>query len=65
MSDREKMVEYELHIEGMLKAIQERLDEFDSPNNLSEFEQGRQIAYIEMMDIIKTRHKMVLEVLNE
>jgi hypothetical protein len=59
------MVEYELHIEGMLKAIQERLDEFDSPNNLSEFEQGRQIAYIEMMDIIKTRHKMILEVLNE
>lgn len=49
----------------MLKAIQERLDEFDSPNNLSEFEQGRQIAYIEMMDIIKTRHKMILEVLNE
>lgn len=65
MSDREKVVEYELHIEDMLKVIQERIDEFDSPNSLSEFEQGRQTAYLEMMDIIKTRHKMILEVLND
>lgn len=65
MSDREKVIEYELHIEDMLRAIQERIDEFDRPNRLSEFEQGRQTAYIEMMDIIKTRHKMILEVLND
>lgn len=64
MSDREKVIEYELHIEDMLKAIQERLDEFDGPMKLSEFEQGRQLAYIEMMDIIKTRHKMIIDVLN-
>lgn len=65
MSDREKVVEYELHIEDMLKAIQERIDEFGSPHDLSEFEQGRQTAYIEMMDIIKTRHQMILDVLSD
>lgn len=63
MTDKEKVVEYELQIEDMLHALQERLDEFG--NNLSEFEQGRQSAYTEMMDIIKTRHKMILEVLEE
>lgn len=63
MNDREKITEYELQIEDMLHAIQERLSEFEG--NLSEFEQGRQLAYTEMMDIIKTRHQLILEVLGE
>jgi hypothetical protein len=63
MNDKEKVVEYELQIEDMLHAIQERLDEFGDSKKLSEFEQGRQTAYLEMMDIIKTRHKMILDVL--
>lgn len=64
MSDREKVIEYEMHIEDMLKAIQDRLSEFGNPKTHSEFDQGRQVAYIEMMDIIKTRHEMILEVAN-
>lgn len=63
MNDHEKVVEYELQIEDMLHTIQERLDEFDG--DLSEFEQGRQMAYIEMMDIIKTRHEMIMRVLED
>ena len=63
MDDNEKVIEYELQIEDMLHTLQERLDEFG--DNLSDFEQGRQLAYIEMMDIIKTRHQMILEVLDE
>lgn len=65
MTDREKVVEYELQIEDMLRALQGRLDEFDKAENMDNFEKGRQLAYTEMMDIIKTRHKMILEVLEE
>lgn len=65
MNDKEKVIEYELQIEDMLKTLQERLDEFKGDSKkLSEFEQGREMAYIEMMDIIKTRHQMILEVLD-
>lgn len=65
MTDNEKAVEYELHIEDMLKTLQERLAEFGDAKDLSEFEQGRQIAYTEILDIIETRHKMILSVLDE
>lgn len=65
MTDKEKVVEYELQLEDMLHALQERLDEFGDSKKLNEFEQGRQTAYLEMMDIIKTRHKMILNVLSD
>jgi len=64
MSDKDKIVEYELQIEDMLHNIQERIEELDG-KKLDEFEEGRLLAYTEMMDIIKTRHQMILEVLNE
>ena len=65
MSDQEKVVEYELQIEDMLHALQERLEEFGDSKKLTEFEQGRQTAYLEMWDIIKSRHKMILDILSE
>ena len=66
MNDHEKVVEYELQIEDMLRTIQERLDEFRQADGvLSEFEDGRQTAYCEIADIIKARHKMILEVIAE
>ena len=63
MDDREKVIEYEVHIENMLHVLQERLAEFGDGKGLSEFEQGRHLAYWEMMDIIKTRHSMILELI--
>jgi len=63
MTDKDKVIEYELQIEDMLKAIQENLDELKQQKDLSKFEQGRQLAYEEMLDIIKTRHSMILDVL--
>lgn len=65
MSNKDKVTEYEMQIEDMLHALQERLDEFKDGEKLTEFEQGRQTAYLEMMDIIKTRHKMILDVLSD
>lgn len=64
MNVEDKVVEYELQIEDMLHTLQERLDEFQG-KKLDDFEQGRKLAYTEMMDIIKTRHKMILDVISE
>ena len=64
MSDKDKVIEYELQIEDMLHAIQDRIGELDG-KKLDEFEEGRLLAYTEMMDIIKTRHKMIMEVISE
>lgn len=65
MSDKDKVIEYELQIEDMLHAINERLSEFGDGKDLDDFEQGRQLAYTEIMEIIKTRHQMILEVLSD
>ena len=62
MNAEDKVVEYELQITDMLQTLQARLDEFKD-KKLDEFEQGRELAYTEMMDIIKTRHQMILDVL--
>lgn len=65
MNDREKMLHYEVHIEDMLRVLQERMSEFGDGKNLSDFEQGRRLAYWEMMDIIQTRHSMILELIED
>lgn len=65
MSDSEKVIEYELQIEDMLHTLQSRLNEFTSEKNLDDFEKGRQLAYQEIMEIIQTRHKMIMDVLEE
>lgn len=65
MSDKDKVIEYELQIEDMLHALQDRLDELDKAKDLDDFEKGRQLAFTEMMDIIKNRHKMIMDVINE
>ena len=59
------MLHYEVHIEDLLHALQERLAEFRDGKGLSEFEQGRHLAYWEMMDIIRTRHSMILKLIAE
>ena len=64
MHDNEKVIEYELQIEDMLHTIQKRMTELEN-NNRNEFEDGRYLAYTEMMDIIKTRYKMIMDVINE
>lgn len=65
MTDGEKVVEYELQIEDMLRDLQDRLGEFENMENMDDFEKGRQLAYTEIMDIIKSRHEMIMEVLSE
>ena len=59
ISDSEKVITYELHIEDMLHVLQERLAELDKSTYLDVFQKGRQLAYKEMLDIIKTRYQMI------
>ena len=63
MKATEKIAVYETCIEDMLHVLQERLDELKTME-LDDFEKGRQLAFTEMYDIIKTRHKVILEVLD-
>lgn len=65
MSDKDKVIEYELQIEDMLHTLQSRLEEFNNIKKLDDFEKGRQLAYQEIMEIIQTRHDMILDVLKE
>lgn len=65
MNAQEKVVAYEMHIEDMLNILIERLTEFEAMDKLKPFQQGRQLAYIEMIDIIKTRHGLILELLED
>lgn len=65
MEDREKIITYELHIEDMLHVLKERLEELNANAELDEFQQGRKLAYIEMLDIIKTRHQMIWEMFED
>ena len=65
MGDYEKVLNYEVHIADMLLAIKERMDELNNGTELSEFDQGRKMAFFEVMDIIKTRHSIILEVIEE
>lgn len=63
MTDKDKVIEYELQIEDMLRAIQSNLDELKDRRDLSQFDQGRQLAYEEIIDIIKTRYSMIFDVI--
>ena len=65
MNDNEKVVAYEMHIEDMLNVLIGRLAEFEAMDELEPFQQGRQLAYIKMMNIIKTRHRLILEMLED
>lgn len=64
-SDKEKIITYELHIEDMLHVLKERLSELNESTDLDEFQQGRQLAYEEMLDIIRTRHKIIWEMFED
>lgn len=58
--DNSKTAVWETQIIDMLHTMQERYDEIDPSE--SEFESGRQEAYQEMLEIIKTRYEMLQEI---
>ena len=65
MDDYQKVVAYEVHIEDLLKAITERMNELSAQGQLDDFQKGRQLAFWEVMDMIKTRHAMILELIED
>ena len=65
MNDDQKVVAYEVHIEDLLKAIAERFNELSEQDHLDDFQKGRQLAFWEVMEMIKTRHSMILELIED
>ena len=65
MTDAEKAIAYEVHIEDMLRFFQENLKEFDEMENMDDFEKGRRMAYIEVIETIKLRHEIIWSVLED
>ncbi len=63
--DDNKIVVYETFIKDMLNAFDERYNELCGKKELSEFEQGRKLAYWEILEIIKVRKDMIAEILSE
>lgn len=63
MTNDQKIVQYEMQMEEILGVLELRLSELKG--NLDEFDQGKQLAYTEMIDIIKTRHNMIMDVIAE
>ncbi len=66
MDEQEKVNTYELFIEDMIHAFQERFNELDVKyDSLTEYESGRWMAYKEIIDIIKTRKDQISEMLSD
>lgn len=65
ITDYEKAVAYEVHIKDLLIGITERLDELNSQSKLDDFEKGRQMAFFEVVDMIKTRYEMIWELIED
>lgn len=61
----ESIAVYETFIRDMLNVFSERYDELHKQDGKSEFEQGREQAYWEVLDIINTRKEMISEILSE
>ena len=56
---------YETFIRDMLQVFLSRYKEFENVKDLSDFDKGRQLAYWEILDIIKTRKDIISDVLSE
>lgn len=56
---------YETFIRDMLQVFLSRYKEFENVKELSDFDKGRQLAYWEILDIIKTRKDIISDVLSE
>lgn len=64
MLDKDKVIVYEMQLEDLIHTLQGRLSEMEKIKR-DEFEDGRYLAYTEIMDIIKTRHKMIMDVISD
>lgn len=63
--DNQKIATYEVFIQDMLNVFKERYTELSQNKKLSEFQEGRKLAYWEILDIIKTRKNLISEMLEE
>lgn len=65
MDDQQKVVAYRTGIYSMLESILDNYKELSSKTKRSEFEDGRLLAYEEVIDIIKTRNEIIWDVITD
>ena len=66
MSDREKVALYETFLIDLFQVFAERHSELQKEQNeLSEFDQGKYLAYEEFLDAMTTRNEMIAEILSD
>lgn len=66
MSEQEIRAIYDTHLDDLWNVFQERFDELAAaPKPLSEFDDGKYLAYTEILDSMKTRLEMIRESLEE
>lgn len=56
---------YETFVRDMLQVFLSCYKELEDAKDLSDFDKGRQLAYWEILDIIKTRKDIIADVLSE
>lgn len=66
MSDREKLAVYETFLIDLFQTFSERYEELqEKQNGLSEFDQGKYLAYEEFLDAMTTRNEMISEIISD
>lgn len=63
--DESAVCVYETFVRDMLQVFLSRYKELEDAKDLSDFDKGRQLAYWEILDIIKTRKDIIADVLSE
>ena len=56
---------YETFVRDMLQVFLSRYKELEDAKDVADFDKGRQLAYWEILDIIKTRKDIIADVLSE
>ena len=66
MDEHERITVYEVFLEDMLHVFQDRFAELDCDySTLSEHDKGKWLAYWEILDIIRTRYGMIMDILQD
>lgn len=66
MNDHEKLAVYETFLIDLFQVFSQRYSELEqNQGKLSEYDQGKYLAYAEMLDAMKTRNELIAEIISD
>lgn len=66
MDDYEKLAVYETFLIDLFQVFSQRYSELEqNQNKLSEYDQGKYLAYAEILDAMKTRNELIAEIISD